>query len=370
MSVEFRVRLATQADNEALIALVRRCPVEGSMQLILDRYPDYFALSRLQGEEARIFVAETPAGEIIGSAALIARQEYWREQAYSVLRFSDVRTDPRHRKSRIAAAFIELYRQELLSGRFDYGTTEILEGNRAPLTAHHLLGPDFEVEEDGFVHVYQLLPLWSYRQPGAYRIRKAGQDDLPALSRLLQQNFASSHGHPTFAANWLQEVLAQHPSFSLEQFYLTEDAEGQLLAAVASWDQKSLRQMICLRFDRAARWMVRILTLLGLLWRLPPVPQTGRPLRYLYLRWPAARPGAEEALKSLLRHVMNDMRRHGEYQFAAIGFHEGDDQRYCLDGLVKVKSRMHIFRHRLRTPLPNRVAEAPGGLPFADPALL
>jgi GNAT superfamily N-acetyltransferase len=369
MVLSYRIREAALDDNQRLIELVRRCPIKGSVQVILDRHPDYFAMTRMQGDRSYIYVAENMQGELVGSVAFVERTEYQAQQAFKVLHFSDLRTDPAYRRTRIAAKFIEIYRQKLLEEGYHYGMAEILEGNVAPVKAQRLLGEGINVVPRGAMDLYQLLPLWPYRSSQHYRTRTATPEDVPRIADLLQQCYRHVSGIPPFTVEWLERATQQHASFGVGDIWLAENQTGELLACVATWDQKGLRKTIATRFSRSMRIVVRILALLGLVWRLPPTPVEGEPLRYLYLRWPASRPGQGPALNALIKRVMREVRSRGEHQFVAVGFHEKDRLRTCLRGIVRIKSRIHLYMHQVKSTC--SVLPAGGDpLPFVDPGLI
>lgn len=356
MALPYRVREATLDDNPGLIELVRRCPIQGTMQLILDRFPDYFAFTRMQGERSYVYVAENAEGQLIGSVAFIESLVYTAGEERRILRFCDLRTDPAYRGSRVAATFIEIYRQLLQSGGFDCGSAEIMEGNISPIKAQRLLGEGIEVVDEGFLEIFQLFPIWSYQPRENFRLRTAEAEDLPRVAALLQKTYQGAAEAPPFDEEWLARAFDQHLSFRLENLWLAEDEAGELLACVATWDQKGLRRTVALRFHPMARAMLSFWRMLGLVWRLPPIPQAGGSLRYLYLRWPACVPHGIPALRALLKEIMRQVRQQGEHQFVAVGFHEKDSLQACLSGIFKLKMRMHLYTHRLKTSQPRSLA--------------
>ncbi len=59
------IRKAVEKDNDALVELARACPMRGSVSVYVDRGPDYFEFTRLQGDKASVWVAEEN-GRILG----------------------------------------------------------------------------------------------------------------------------------------------------------------------------------------------------------------------------------------------------------------------------------------------------------------
>jgi GNAT superfamily N-acetyltransferase len=372
MALSYRIREAALDDNERLIELIRRCPMRGQLQVYLDRYPDFFAMTRLQGDRSYIYVAEDVRGDLVGSVVLIERQEYWHGKLVKVLHIGDLRTHPAWRGTRIAAKFVEIYRHKLLSEGYHHGSAEIMEGNAAPVKAQRLLGDAIKVCYDGAIDLYQLLPLWNYRPSKQYRYRRAEPEDLPAIAALLSRSYESNPGAPAFTEEFLARSIEAHGSFGLQNIWLAENDAGEILACLGTWDQKSLRRTVAVRLSRFFRLVVRLLAWLGAIWKVPPVPVEGRPLRYLYLRWPACQPTAVSALRNLVRVVMREVRQQGEHQFVAVGFHEKDRLKQCLRAIIRVKTKVHLYSHQVKAAAePTALIQASGEkAPYVDVALI
>ncbi len=371
MSMSVRIREATLDDNEGLIDLVRRCPLPGPIHVALDRGPDYFAFVRLQGPRSQIFVAETLVGEVVGCMVLVESDDD-PESGQRVLRLADLRTDPAYRHARVAVALLDRYRERLLDEGFAYGLTETNQLKAPPRKTQRLLGDKVEVRSEGTYHVYHVPPIMPYRIPAAYRARPAALADLTQISYLLQSQYGHTLGRPSFAQDWLLETTEKHCSFGLQHLWVIENLKGEVLACAGVWDQRQLRQTLAVRFGRFVKFFVRLLALVGLVWRVPPLPALGRPLRYAYLRWPAARVGEEKALGILIRHLLHLMREEGDYQFLAIGLPDGDRLLRSVRGLIRFSTRIALYSHRVkRDPGMREVLPVESTLrPYVDASLL
>jgi GNAT superfamily N-acetyltransferase len=121
------IRDARPEDNEALIELDRQCVMGGTIQLVFDRSPDFFARSRAY-ESFRVCVAEQQ-GILIGVGGVTLKslrvggiRQRW---AY----FYDLRVHPSHRRRGVAG----LIANALVDGIRDAGITGayslVIEGN-------------------------------------------------------------------------------------------------------------------------------------------------------------------------------------------------------------------------------------------------
>ena len=121
------IRDARKADNQALIELDRQCAMGGTIQLVLDRSPDFFARSRAYSA-FRLFVAEEE-GTIIGVGGV----------SFKTLRVNgitgcwaylyDLRVRPTHRRRGVATlvadALRDVIREQGVSGAYSW----VVEGN-------------------------------------------------------------------------------------------------------------------------------------------------------------------------------------------------------------------------------------------------
>ncbi|HKC81077.1 MAG TPA: GNAT family N-acetyltransferase, partial [Gemmatimonadaceae bacterium] len=98
---DFVLRDATAADNEQLIGLAAACPMVGDVSLRIDRGPDFFALSRLEGARWKVGVVERDS-VIVGCVAISERLSYVNGRESRTGYASDLKVHPAHRDTRIA----------------------------------------------------------------------------------------------------------------------------------------------------------------------------------------------------------------------------------------------------------------------------
>ncbi len=370
------IREAIPEDNERLIDLARRCPMQGQFEMYSDRYPDFFATNRLQGERSLIYVAEHAETQaIVACIAFTEKHERRDGKDVIVLHVGDLRTDPSIRRTRVAGRLVQLYKELLGTGRYDHGVAEFLQGNEKAIRLNKIMGEAFEIGAEGQVNFYQLLPVRNYKASKVYHYRPAAEGDKAAIVELLEASYGTTPGAPAFSIPWLEARLLEHPSFQLQDIWLALNQAGEILAIAGLWDQSSFRRTIASRYTRAMKNGVRLLAMLGLLWKLPPIPREGEALRYAFVRWPAARPGHADALNALCRHLLGKVRREGNYQFLSIGFHELDPLQHALDGLTKITERIQVFSHWLKDSESHRALPVPAsqkspGRRFVDLALI
>jgi hypothetical protein len=345
MTVPFRIREAGLEDNDRLIELARHCPSRGRLDMYSDRYPDFFAMTRQQGERSHVWVAESLQGDLVASAIFIERSEELDGRTIKVLHFGDLRIHPAVRRTRVSAKMIQIYSDLLKRGNFQRGVVEILKSNAAPSRANTLLRNEMHIQSEAHVTMFKLFPIFNYKISKDWTYRQASERDLPALSKLLQDSYKNTRGAPNFSLEWLVAATQKHSSFNLSHILLAINHSGEISACLGLWDQSALRKTIVLRYSRILKFFVRLLALLGFLWKLPPLPKAGRSLHFSYLRWMAFRADEPLAMKSLLRYALRKTRDDGTKQFLVVGMSEGDRLRPALSGILKLKEPVHIYSH-------------------------
>ncbi|MBC7541493.1 MAG: hypothetical protein H7338_02045, partial [Candidatus Sericytochromatia bacterium] len=126
-------RWATEADNEALLELVRACPMKGSIEMLFDRSPDFFALSHLQGDGANICVVDDPAsGKLAAVAAMAPLSAVYVDGAVRSADYAcDLRVRPEWRGSGLYKQVYQHIEAWSLGRGEGLGFTTVMKGNRA-----------------------------------------------------------------------------------------------------------------------------------------------------------------------------------------------------------------------------------------------
>ncbi|RZA26284.1 MAG: hypothetical protein EOP10_04150 [Proteobacteria bacterium] len=368
---KFTIRLAVEDDNQQLCDLARRCPVKGSLEVYTDRYPDFFATNRVQGEHAHIYVVESSPGVIVGCAAFTEKKERRGDKDITVLHIGDLRSDPSHRRGRIAAQLVGTYFEMVRTGPYDHGVVEILEGNKGGGSLNRLIPDELALVPEGKMNFYQLVPIRSYRISKSYHYRQATREDFPAIISIFESCYGDAPGAPHFTVSWLEQQLSIDPSFTVSDLWVAADSQNQALAMVGLWDQSSFRRTVATKFNRGVKSVVRFMAMVGLIWKLPPIPREGQALAYVFGRWPIAKPENRDALANLSRFLVNRVHKDRKHQFLSIGFHERDPLAQSLEGITKVQEKFEIFTHwRKDSEGFKELSQRPDGKRFVELSLI
>jgi predicted N-acetyltransferase YhbS len=330
MRPRFSVRLATEADNEQLLALTRACPMEGSISLCTERDPNFFALTELQGDPTYVAVAEDGEGRIIGCASLAFRRVYLDGRETPCLYAGDLKVAPGARGSAVVYRLHELLDKAVRELPVDLGYTSILVGNSA---AEALAGSRRGMplyRPLGRVRICALVGAsLGRRQPNG--VTPATHDDLPELVALLN-GFNAGHN---FAPVWTESELAhvlEAPGLTLDCFHIAREG-GRIVGALAAWDQCAFQRTRVLAYPRSLALYRALRDLAAFVRGGPRLARSGDVLRQLSITHIAVEGSDPAVLRRLLASVW---RQSGGRFVLTFGLAEGHA---LLDGLVGFRVR-------------------------------
>ena len=332
MRPPFSVRLATEADNEQLLALTRACPMEGSIALCTERDPNFFALTALQGDPTYVAVAEDGDGQIIGCASLAFRRVYVDGWETPCLYAGDLKVAPAVRGRAVVHRLHELLDEAVRELPVDLGYTSILVGNSA---AESLAGSRRGMplyRPLGRVRVCALVGAsLGRRQPNG--VTTATHDDLPELIALLNR-FNAAHN---FAPVWTESEFArviEAPGLTLDRFHVVRES-GRIVGALAAWNQAAFQRTRVLAYPRSLALYRAFHNLAALVRGGPRLARRGGILRQLSITHIAVEGSQPAVLHRLLASVW---RQSGRRFVLTFGLAEGHA---LLAGLAGF--RVHSF---------------------------
>ena len=303
------VRWATPDDDAALRRLCRRTPIVGPISYCLEREPDFFALTKLQGAAGgRIAVIDH--GDDIVTMAMMAPQRVWiAGEPQQVSYLGDLKVDPDHRNNGLAGRAVSFLAHELRQMGIDRSYFLILAGNRA-----------FERLESAPEHfaVRKLRPVRNFLVPfGSERaaqsdmvIGRATPDAIPEMLAVWNR----VNGRRTFAPVLDERLFAQwlSGSLSLADFRLAR-RDGTLVGFCATWNASAIKQIRLLRLSIGLLAMTKMYNIAAPLLGRPRFPALNEHLRFLYVSHICAENA--EVLESLLETIHHQHRTDGHLYF-------------------------------------------------------
>jgi hypothetical protein len=321
----FTFTLACSEDDPQLRARMAEDRMDGSISVSFRREPDYFAGSRLQGDEVQVIVCrDTLNGRIAGLGSRCAARFHVNGTPMRAGYLADLRCDPAYRKGTLLPRgyrFLhELQRADPLPAystiifESNRAALQSLVGNRAGLPAYLPMGRMLTPA----IHLDFAKP--DIHVPGI-ALRRSQPGDLEHIVAFLNRRMATRQFSPVYRpSDFLPggRCAGMTPS----SFYLAE-RDGALVGTIAAWDQAAIRQTHIERYSSALSVMRPFYNLASRFTALKSLPAVGARIPYLYLCCVAIENDDVDVFRSLLRFIYNQL-RNGLWHYAIAGLHERD----------------------------------------------
>lgn len=356
------LREATGDDTEALIALAASCPMRGALSLRVDRSPDFFALSRLEGERVQVGVAER-AGAIVGCVAWSERMSYAHGVPVRTGYASDLKVHPAHRDGAVADAlsrYTARAARRLPAGSLTMIT--VLSGNTA--MQRRLCGPRGlpRFVKLGTVRSHAVSILWRRRVRGpAARIRidQARWTDIDEMAALWTRVAPLRQFAPALDAGTMASWIRAAPGLGISSYLLARSSGNELLGFLALWDQSSFKRMIVESYSARLSLARRIFNVIAPVMRAEPLPAEGEPLRMLTAAHICVPGETPEVLRALVVRAHNDL-RHSSYSLFNVGLDVRDPLTHAMRGLLAQPTDIDAYVTRVGVlPSPESLSDRP-----------
>jgi len=339
-----RFVVATAEHDALLRALLRDNPMPGSIEISLEREPNYFAGAAIDGAECTTIVSLENGRAICAGAANI-RVRYINGEAMRVGYLGSLRLDNTHRGRssillRAYQFFRDLHRTHADPPRIYLSS--ILSKN---LPAIRFLERNLP-EMPTYTRVTELIALMIRPKrrgpslPTGTGIRIATNDDLPAIAAFLnQQNQVYQ-----FAPFWTPEGLGSCVGLTPADFQLMHDAGGNLLACGAIWDQRPFRQNVIRGYSPRMRKLRPLFNVAARLLRRSPIHDVGHVIPLAFASHLAATTPA--SLVVLLQSLRRAAFERG-IQFLTAGFDSRDPRLAAIRSQFRAReypSRLYAVR--------------------------
>ncbi|HPC35093.1 MAG TPA: hypothetical protein P5268_01630 [Candidatus Marinimicrobia bacterium] len=326
------VRLATAKDNQSLLALSREAPMESHLVINVDRAPDYFLLANLQGDDARVFVAEQD-GVIVGAIGCCLREVLLAGQLTRIGYIGGIKVAAAVRKGLTSFRLMNAVANYLRAIPVEMAIVITMTDNvaMAPILAGRVGMPPFH--QINRFEINYIFPIFRPRLTGGYQIRSFREGDLDQLARL----FADYFQNYALTFDWTParlSALFNQPNFSSENVLIAEK-DGHPVAALTWWDQSSFKRTIIEHYGGGLK------TLAGLLKPFKILPPESEPLNELHIRHIVYEKEHPSAARDLVRFLINEKRH--QYRLFRIGFQQNSPLAALLSGLPHLKVHLNCY---------------------------
>ena len=302
------IREARRDDNAGLLALTAATPMGGAIAVRSDRDPDFFRLLERRGP-SRVLVAEE-GGLIVGSVSASRVPVYVEGVPEEVHYLGDLKVHPDLRRSGVAAGLLKTMEDDLRAAGADLVICTAAFGNDR--VRPYLEGRDGlpRTADLGVFKVLQLLPSRRASRSGVCAVEE--EPETPEMIELYNEHFREYQFGPLVGPGTLRG--AKH---------WVARADGAIQASLSLVDVGDSRRNVIIRLSPFLGAVVPVVRAARRVAPLPDLPRKGEPIRTLYIKALACRPGREPALDLLVETARHQAFLE-DYHFVTAGCHERD----------------------------------------------
>ena len=355
--------------NDQMLEILRNSPMQtDDLDLYFDKSPDIFRINQLWSDRYKyygIFVGE----KLAGFGMHLKYSGYINGTPKEISYLGNFYIDKQFRNRGL---FKELS-EYILNGLYHdtaYGYCLVLEGNRAAqkyFTGRVNSLPSMPYyQKIGTYETRNVLITRKKRENPKYSIRKACEDDIPQILSMLQQERSSRVLAPVIDQKMLKKRFGKNPDSGILSYYLA--FENQKMAGLcAAWEISAIKRTRILKYKRKNLLIRLIYGMLAVVFQYPDLPDTGEPLKEVYITDVAVN-GNPDVFKDLLNRIYNDCLSN-RYNLIYIGSYKGDPVLKATESFFSTPIYASIyFSAKDKNALEQKTLDC--SKPLIDPALI
>lgn len=324
-----QLRLATEADDAVLRAMLRDNGMRTWVEMAVEREPSFFAGKHWLGEEWAVLAEE--GGAAIGMYTAAIRAVYVNGKPERVGYLGGLRVNQayRHRLRHLRRGYASIRALAPAAGTMPWWYTVVATENS---TARRLL-------EAGVQGLPKYFRLGNYETLGVPTVRRkhrglwrmAGQTDISAIIAFHNSQASNFDLTPVLDQSVVQRV-------GVNRFHLLERA-GRIEAVAALWDQRAFKQIVARSYRPPVASVVPAYNLYAKLCKRIPLPRVGDALEQTFVAFLAL---SEEALRAG-EAAIQDLLSYCTTPVATFGAHEGSPLLEILDSFKPMRYPASVY---------------------------
>ncbi|GAB2814045.1 GNAT family N-acetyltransferase [Ferruginibacter profundus] len=346
-------RLATQQDNQQLIALTAASGMMGETGLRIDRKPDFFKLLHMRGP-TKVFVA-LDGETIIGCLCVSLQQVYVGGQVLPLQYIGDLKVAATYRNKGIGLQLCNEMAGYVIAKDADLAFLNVSKGNTKPVSffKNRPSVPDFD--NIGIFQIHQFIGKKRKKTSSLYKIEPS-----PITDELI--NFFNLH----YSTYELGSVITNEKLQGTTNFIIRHN--NTIIAAMCMTDTMPVKQNVVTRLSRKMKWLLKAMNALSGILGISRMPVVNEPVKMMYIKYLAVENREKTVVRSLVNHARNIIYEQS-YSFVSIGLHEKDPLNACFSGLFRLtfNSVGMLVSIKDNRELIDKVKQ---GIPFEDYSLV
>jgi len=337
MSSVYFFSLATEKDDAELRKIIRNQSMEGSVRIIFQKEPNFFAAERIGAQALDVLVCrERGIEKIVGFGSRSVRRVFVNGKPAQIGYLSSLRAIPEVRGGTLLPRAYRALRELHVDGKVPFYFTTIFDENEIAkkiLTSGRAGLPVYQ--DIGGLNTYIVTVNSCRRMVVEFdgTIIRGSKEAIPEIVAFLNAHNARFQFAPSLEVSDFEGGL--FPEFSPQDFYIA--CIGKSIVGVAGvWDQSKIKQTVIGGYGKALNYLRPFYNMYAALSGDPQLPRIGEMIRSFYVSFVAVDPPNPKILRMLLRQIYYDWSSAGHSYFI-IGLNEKDP----------LSSALLDFRHRV-----------------------
>lgn len=312
-------RVATKDDADSFKSLLNDNEMSSWVNITLRKEPNYFDADNLMGESVSVIAHEVnDSSKIIGIYACSSFEVYFKAKKEHIIYLNSLRVDVRYRhKIRfLKEGFASIQKLITLKSTKEFMFTSIakenlkarklLESNLKGMPTYLPLGGMSSFSFLAKIHTKTML------------CQKASAKDIDSIVEFYNANAKDYDFAPVLNSSWL-EMLDAKRGLSIDDFYICRDANANILAIFALWDQREIKQIVIHSYKAPLGRFRNLYNLYAKLTANTTLPKESEMLQQIYIAFFTTTSKDSLWIKQLLKEIATLIKRR-DANLCTIGF--------------------------------------------------
>ncbi len=275
-------RNANKDDDEALKKLLSENSMDSWVNLSLERNPSYFDAHGLMGESHTMIAYDTHEDKCVGMYSCTYMNLHVNAEEQNTAYLGELRVDEKYRNKIRVLRYGYKSLEKLLPMQKDapiYITSIASENTKARRVLEANLNgmPTYRPLAEMSTLIFS-----TQFSCKSKKSRAASLEDIPSLVSFYNHKAKSYHFSPCLSEAWLNG-LSPEIGLDINDFYIRENADGEIEACFALWDQRRFKQSVIKSYRAPLSWLRPLYNVFARLTQRVELPKENSMLEQVYI---------------------------------------------------------------------------------------
>ncbi len=339
---KFTIDLAKKEDNPGLQKVLANTPMDGRIQIIFQRQPDFLQANLIGNKLSQTIVARNSENEIVGLGTRSVRTVYVNGQISDVGYLSDLRLWGNYRKSTLVARGYNYLKNLHNDQKVSIYLTTVAEENKAAIKM--LTSKKAGLPEYRYFGAYNSFAInLAYKKKTisqkSIKIVRGSQKYINDIINCLNRNGAQKQFYPYYSSEDFNGLKLL--GFRIEDFFIAVK-DGEVVGVLGKWDLRCARQIIVAGYNGSMKVIKPIYNICAKIFRFPSLPGDGEEVRSFFISFIAVDDNDVDIFKMLLREAYNSY-LNSEYSHFVVGLDSRDPLMEAIKDYSSIKYKTNLY---------------------------